>query len=205
MNANSARDDLAFMRALVEPTDHWQRQFGETYSAAGLCYCVQMLLHGGQFFGLVPGSGPIALTIGLGPTFVFLALLAWIIRRHRQPPAASAVSRAVGSVFAAVGMTNLALVLAIGSVAWRWHSTSTWLIYPCVVMILQGLAWLVAYMLRRKGWLALVAVGWFATGLAMAAFIDNMAGYVIAAGAGMFAFMLAPGLYMLRQSRTSDA
>ena len=108
-------------------------------------------------------------------------------------------------MFGAVGLTNLALVLAIGSVAWRRHSLETWLIYPCVVMVLQGLAWLVAYMLRRRGWLAGVAAGWFATGLAMAACIDNIAGYVISAGLGMFAFMLLPGLYMLRQSRTADA
>src|SRR5258706_6726416 len=58
MNADSARDDLAFMRALVEPSDSWLKQFGETYSAAGLCYCVQMLLHGGQVFGLAPAHRP---------------------------------------------------------------------------------------------------------------------------------------------------
>ncbi|WP_372783763.1 hypothetical protein [Phenylobacterium sp.] len=203
MNTDSARDDLAFMRALVEPTDDWQKQFGETYSAAGLCYCVQMLLHGGQFFGLAPAGGPVALAIGLGPTVVFLGLLIWIIRRNRSGAAGGATSRAVGSVFGAVGATNLALVLVIGSVAWRWHSLGVWLIYPCVVMILQGLAWLVAYMLRRKSWLALVAIGWFATGFAMAIFIDNMGGFVVAAGVGMFAFMLLPGLFMLRQSRRS--
>lgn len=203
MNVDKARDDLAFMRALVEPTDAWQKQFGETYFAAGLCYCVQMLLHGAQFAGLAPASGPVALAIGLGPTVVFLALLAWIIRRNRRSPGGGATSRAVGSVFGAVGAANLALVLVIGSVAWRWHSAGTWLIYPCVVMVLQGMAWLVAFMLRRRRWLALVAVGWFATGLAMAAFIDNPAGFVASAGVGMFAFMLVPGLFMLRQSGRS--
>ena len=201
MNVDSARADLAFMRALVEPSDGWLKQFGETYSAAGLCYCVQMLMHGGQFFGVFPAEGPVALAIGLGPTAVFLALLAWIIRRNRMQASGGATAKAVGSVFGAVGLTNLALVLIIGSVAWRWHSLSTWLIYPCVVMVLQGLAWLVAYMLRRIAWHALVALGWFATGLGMAAFIDVPGGYVIAAGAGMFACMLVPGLYMLRQSR----
>jgi hypothetical protein len=203
MNVEKARDDLAFMRALVEPTDNWQRQFGQTYFAAGLCYCVQMLLHGGQFVGLAPSSGPVALAIGLGPTVVFLALLVWIIRRNRQSPAGGATTRAVGSVFGAVGATNLALVLVIGSVAWRWHSLGAWLIYPCVVMVLQGLAWLVAFMLRRRRWLALVALGWFVTGLAMAVCIDNPAGFVVSAGVGMFAFMLLPGLFMLRQSGRS--
>lgn len=203
MNAESARDDLAFMRAFVDPGDNWQKQFGETYSAAGLCYCVQMLLHGGQFLGLTPADGLGGLAIGLGPTLVFLALLVWIIRRNRQAPVGGATSRAVGSVFGAVGATNLVLILTIGSIAWRLQSLTVWLIYPCVVMVLQGMAWLVAYMLRRRGWFALVALGWFVTGVAMAAFITNMAGFVISAGLGMFAFMLVPGLYMLRQPRNA--
>jgi len=197
---DEARADLAFMRALVEPDDKWLKQFGETYSAAGLCYCVQMLLHAGQFVGLTPISGLGGLAIGLGPTVVFLLILIWIIRRN-GPARGGATARAVGSVFGAVGLTNLALVLIIGSVAWRMHSLTIWLIYPCAVMVLQGMAWLVAFMLRRKGWMALVAVGWFLTGLGMALFIDKPAGFVAVAGVGMFAFMLLPGLYMLRKSR----
>jgi len=203
MDADTARDDLAFLRALVDPDDRWQRQFGQIYATAGACYCTQMLLHGGQFLGLAPTNGPIALAIGLGPSVVFLALLLGFSIRNRQFPSGGATQKAVGSVFGAVGLTNLVLVGAIGSIAWRWHSIPTWLIYPCVVMVLQGMAWLVAYMLRRRAWLAAVALGWFVTGVAMAACIDNMAGYVISAGLGMFACMLIPGLYMLRQSRST--
>jgi hypothetical protein len=203
MDADTARDDLAFLRAIVEPDDRWQRQFGATYSAAGVCYCVQMLLHAAQFTGYVPPDGPVGLAIGLGPTVVFLALLFPIIRRSGPPTSASATSRAIGSVFGAVGLANLVLVAAIGSIAWRMHSLQTWLIYPCVVMVLQGMAWLVAYMLRRRGWLILVAAGWFATGVGMAICIDFMAGYVATAGVGMFACMLLPGLYMLRHAGRS--
>jgi hypothetical protein len=205
MNSETAHADLAFMRALVEPTDRWQKQFGEAYSAAGLCYCVQMLLHGGQFLGFVPDKGLAGPAIGLGPTVVFIALLIWIIRRNRQAIGGGTTSRAVASVFSAVGATNIVLVVVIGSVAWRLQSLTIWLIYPCVVMVLQGMAWLVAYMLRRRPWLLLVAVGWFAIGVAMAAFIDQPAGFVISAGIGMFAFMLLPGLFMLRQARQAGA
>jgi hypothetical protein len=92
-------------------------------------------------------------------------------------------------------------VMIIGSIAWRMHNLTIWLIYPCSVMVLQGLAWLVAFMLRRRSWMAVVAIGWFITGLGMALFIDNMAGFVASAGVGMFCFMLLPGLWMLRSSR----
>ena len=203
MNVETARDDLAFLRALVEPDDRWQKQFGETYTAAGHCYSIQMALHAGQFVGLAPTDGPVALAIGIGPTLVFLALLTWIIARNRQPAGGSTTSRAVGAVFGAVGLTNLVLILAIGSVAWRLQSLTVWLLYPCVVIILQGMAWLVAYMLRRRGWLGAVALGWFVVGVAMAVSIQNMAGFVAAAAAGFLAFMLLPGLYLIRQSRRS--
>jgi hypothetical protein len=203
MDAETARDDLAFLRALVEPDDRWQRQFGEIYATAGACYCAQMLLHGAELLGLVSATGLTGLAIGLGPTIVFLALLCVFLIRNRQYPSGGATARAVGAVFGAVGLTNLVLIAAIGSIAWRWHSVQTWLIFPCVVMVLQGMAWLVAYMLRRRGWLAAVAAGWFVTGVAMAAYIDQPAGFVISAGAGMFACMLLPGVYMVRQTRRS--
>lgn len=199
MNVDDARDDLAFIRALVAPEDHWQRQFGKLYAAAGACYAVQMLLHIGQFLNLTPRDGLGAQLIGWGPSGVFLVILIWVIRRD-GPQRGGATSRAVGAVFAAVGMTNLALCASIGSVALRLHSLTLWLIYPCVVMILQGLAWMVAYMLRRRSWLGLVALGWFAVGVAMAFFIDNMVGYVAAATVGVVCFMLTPGLYLMRQA-----
>lgn len=201
MDADKARDDLAFLRALVAgPEDQWQQQFGKIYAAAGACYTVQMLMHIGQFLGVMPDTGLAAQAIGWGPSVVFLGLLTWIIRRGGSMPGGGATSRAVGSVFAAVGLANLALCLSIGSVALRLHSQTIWLIYPCVVMVLQGLAWMVAFMLRRKAWLGIIALGWFATGVAMAFFIENMPGFVAAATVGIVGFMLIPGLYLARQA-----
>ena len=199
MNVDDARDDLAFIRALVAPEDHWQQQFGKIYAAAGACYSVQMLLHIGQFLGVTPRYGLGAQAIGWGPSIVFVGLLTWIIRRD-GPQRGGATSRAVGAVFASVGFANLALCASIGSVALRLHSQTIWLIYPCVVMVLQGLAWMVAFMMRRRAWLGVVAVGWFAVGVTMAIFVDNLTGYVAAATVGIFCFMLAPGLYIMRQA-----
>jgi hypothetical protein len=199
MNPDSARDDLAFIKALIAPDDHWQQQFGKLYAAAGVCYTVQLIGHIGQLMGLLPSYDLLAQTIGWGPSVVFLGLLIWIIRRD-GPQRGGATSRAVGAVFGAVGLTNLALCATLGSVALRLHSQTIWLIYPCVVMILQGLAWLVAFMLRRRAWLGVVAVGWFCVGVAMAIFIDNMVGFVSAAMVGIVCFMLIPGLYIMRQA-----
>jgi hypothetical protein len=200
MNANSAHDDLAFMRALVAAGADSQKTFGEIYAAGGFCYGAQMLLHGGQALGLLPTSAAPSLVIGFGPTVVFLAILIWILGRQ-TPQVPSAVNRAIGAVFGAVGLANLAMVVIIGSVAWRLHSNTVWLIYPCVVMVLQGMAWLVAFMLRRRSWMGVVALGWFLVGIGMAAAIQTMGAYIVVAGIGMVAFMLIPGLLMIRQAR----
>ena len=94
-------------------------------------------------------------------------------------------------------------MVVIGSVAWREHSFMTWQLYPCIVFVLQGMGWLVAFTLRQRAWLGLLAAGWFATGIAMALSIQWLPGLVALAGLGLFGGMALPGYLMLR--RTSGA
>lgn len=205
MNANSASDDLAYLRALVDAPGNFQRSFGEAYFAAGACYGLQMLAHAAQALGWLPAAGLVSLLIGLGPTGVFLALLVWILARERasRRPAGGAIAKAVAAVLSAVGLANLILILVIGIVAWREKSLTIWLIYPCTVMVLQGMAWFVIYALRRRPWFAWVAVGWFVTAVAMALGVayENIALFIGSAGLGFLAFMLVPGWMMMRNTK----
>jgi hypothetical protein len=205
MNTDRARDDLAFLRGLVQPDERWQRGFGESYAAAGLCYGTQMIGHGLQGLGIIPGDGPFGLLIGAGPTVVFVVLLLIINRRNRMPPRATGgvTSRAVGAVFSAVGTANFFLIAIFAALALREHSLKIWLLYPCVVLIMQGAAWMVAYALRRQRWFAVVAAGWFLTGLAMGLTIETIGWYILIGGVGLFAFMLVPGLVMMRQAKAA--
>jgi hypothetical protein len=200
MTPTSAQDDLAFMCALVERPGNFQRSFGEAYFAAGLCYGVQMLLHAAQGAGWIAG-GPMGLVIGIGPTVVFLILLAWIIHRHRGEASGSVVSRAVGAMFGATGLANLVLICVIGSVAWREQSLTIWLIYPCTVIVLQGMAWLVTYALRRRIWFAIVGLGWFVTAIAMGLTVTMPSAFIAITGMGFLAFMLVPGLVIMSQAK----
>jgi hypothetical protein len=203
MNPDTAREDLAFLRGLVQPDDRWQRKFGETYAAGGLCYGGQMIGHGLQQFGLLASAGPTALLIGFGPTVLFLALLVWIHRGSRAQAAAGVTSRAMNAVFGTIGLTNFAMVAIFASIAIREQSLKIWLIYAPVVIVMQGAAWLAAFMLRRRPWFAVVAIGWFVTGIGMAAVIDSLGWYILVGGVGFFAFMLAPGVLMMRQARAA--
>ncbi len=200
--ADAARDDLAFMRSLVTGPDNFQRHFGEAYTLAGACYGIQMALHMMQAWDgwfTTPTAG---LLVGMGPTLVFLALLALLLWRRRGV-APTTANRAVGAVFQAVGLANLALAAVIGGAAWRAHSLQVWLIFPCAVFVLQGAAWLVAWHVRRRSWFGAVAGGWFATGIAMGFAIDVIPAYMALAAFGFLAFMLAPGLVLVRFRRSA--
>jgi hypothetical protein len=204
MNAEleTARDDLAFLRGLVTGDDtSTTRGIGEAYVAAGLIYGGQMLLHAAQSLGFLPPTTTVSLAVGLGPTVVFIPVITWISWRNRSRRASNAAGRAIGSVFAAVGLANLFLVAVIGSVAWREHSITTWLIYPCAAFVLQGAAWLVVFTFRRRGWHALVSAGWFATAVAMALTVTSLGYFILFAGLGFLAFMTIPGWVMMRLSR----
>jgi hypothetical protein len=194
----SVQDDLAFMRSLVESGTGLQRPFGEAYLVAGICYGFQMILSAGQSLGRLPHTASWSLTIGLAPTVVFLAALAWIIWRNRHAVPTGVVGRAIGAVFACVGIANLFLVAVIGSVALRQHSLTTWLIYPCAVFVLQGAAWLVAFSLHRRVWPALVAIGWFAAAIVMACYIETTAWFLVSAAIGFVLLMVVPGAVITR-------
>jgi hypothetical protein len=199
-DVHSAGDDLAFMRRVVEAGDDGQRQFGRAYFAAGLIYGAQMLLHAGQALGWLETSSAGGLLIGIGPTAVFIGVLVWLLRGQGSSlPTPSA--RSVGVVFAAVGLANLALLAVIGSVAWREHSLTTWLIYPCAVFVLQGAAWAISALLRRRAWQGAVAAGWIAAGVAMALSVRSIGVYIGFAGAGLWLCMALPGWVLLRLSR----
>ncbi|HEY5071129.1 MAG TPA: hypothetical protein VII63_03775 [Caulobacteraceae bacterium] len=201
--SHTAQDDLSFMRGLVEAGDNASRTFGEIYLAAGLIYGAQMLLHAGQLLGLLSVRPLAALAIGLGPTVIFLAVLTWLLWRRRRVRPAPVVERAVAAVFQSVGLANLALVAVIGAVAWRHHSLAIWLIYPCSVFVLQGVAWMVAFALRRRAWLAWVGLGWMAAGVAMGLAVDSLAYFILIGGVAFLLLMVAPGATMIRLARTA--
>lgn len=206
MTGRDPRDDLAFMRSIVAGGEDSMGSFGLIYFAAGLCYGVQTLLHGLRSMQLVPGGERVDLAIGILPTIVFLLILLLLSARDRGSNRwEGSTSRAIGLTFACVGMTNIALIAAIGVVAWQWQSLAIWMIYPCVVIILQGMAWMFAWALRRRTWLGVVTAGWFATGIAMAAALGygSEGWYLAILGIGLFGFMAAPGFYLMRSSRSA--
>ncbi|HVM99833.1 MAG TPA: hypothetical protein VMT68_06435 [Caulobacteraceae bacterium] len=198
--STTVQEDLAFLRALVERRGSAAGAWAEGYFGAGLIYGAQMLMHAAQLFGWLPGAGVWALAIGIGPTLVFIPTVIWIGWRRRGEAPPGAAGRAIAAVFGAVGLANLALIVVIGVSALRERSLAIWLIYPACVFILQGAAWMVAFAMRRRAWLALVAAGWLGFAIAMGLTTTQIGLYVLFCGLGIWLNMALPGWIMLRQA-----
>lgn len=198
--ANGLRHDIAFLRALAEggENDHGaQRGTGEAFVAAGVLYAAQCFAMSGQALGLGEMPEMAMLLVSSVPTVFFLIAIAVIAVRHRQQ-SPGVVSRALSAAFGAAGAATLAMLCVFVIAVWRHPSLETWMIYPCTVFALQGAAWLVAWNLRRRAWLCVVAFGWLVSAVLLALSIGSP-WYPVVAGAALLLLMAVPGAYMLRR------
>lgn len=199
-DGQSAREDLAFMRSLVEAGNSGTAMAGgSAFVVGGLIYGLQCLIQYLGASGLVPLSPAAWVITGVGPTLIFLTWLAWFLWRTRgliQPRA----QRAINAAFAAAGSANLVIVIVVGILAARKDSLEIWELYPCFVFAMQGAAWHIAFMLRRRFWLLAVALGWFASAILLSVCIGSTT-YILVAALSLFLLMALPGFVMMRLAR----
>lgn len=199
-NANPAAD-LAFLKNLVEDGS------GRTQYRAGLLFTIAGGLYGFQCLAnwlmIVSGkefSQFLWMLIGFAPTVIFLIVVVWMIATDKKPNQGGATARGVNAAFQAAGITNLAFICIFAPAAFRMENFEIWLFYPAVVFALQGAAWLIAYMLRKRAWLAFVAGGWFVSSVALGLLIGAHL-YLVVAGLALILLMMVPGLTMMRLAR----
>lgn len=195
-----AREDLAYIRALVEGPAV-DPDFGIGYFLAGLFYGAQIVASGLQIAGWLPSTPAWSLTINLLPTAMLVVTLVAIhvFRRTGSKPS-GVVGRTISALFATLGASNLVFLAVVAFASAQGGGRVAWLMYGCAVFVLQGAAWMVAWVLRRKPWLAAVGAGWFMTAIGMAAAISRLELYVLICGVGLTACMTAPGYAMMRQT-----
>jgi hypothetical protein len=197
----SAQDDLAYMRTVVEQGGRPRMAGALIYMAAGLIYGTETLVHWGQAIGLVQISmqATFAFIVACSALFV-LVMVVLIARDKTKGIGAGSGSRALNAAFGGAGLANIALMVIFGVNAWRQHDFLIWMLYPCVVFALQGAAWYVAFMLRRKGWMLVVSLGCLVTSALMGMVINTPTFNLIAALA-CFAWLAVPGAIMARDAR----
>lgn len=201
----SARDDLAFVRALVSEGGQAQKSLGEALLAGGLCYGGQCLLQ------TIPAAGvdlPLAyhLTVGITPTLLFLAAIVWISIRDKNKSPHGVGTRAISAAFGASGLAALTTAAIFGYLSARSQRMETWLLHPMMICVVQGTVWYIAFSIRRRGWLGLVSIGWFVTALVLALLLGTgdpraMPAFVGLLALALLGLMALPGWVLLRSAR----
>ncbi len=204
----TVREDLAFLRTIAEGGGERGGigvAGGALYGSAGVLYGIQTLVYFAQERGVIQLGFAGNMVLAWLPTLVFLVLMTIVIIHDRKRPQVGASNRAINAAFAGTGIANLALVLIFGVAAARTRDFHYWLFHPAVVFVLQGAVWYVIFMLRKRPWMALVATGWLVCGVALGMLIWRADLYLLIASFGLFAFMGAPGFYMMRQAQQRSA
>jgi hypothetical protein len=202
VKAQTAQDDLAYMRTLVEQGGRPRMAGALIYMAAGLIYGTQTLILWGPAAGLFQMSGQATWAVIIGASALFVAVMIWLSARERKTTQASVSTgaRALNAAFGGAGLANIALVAIFGVNAWRQQDYRIWELYPCVVFVLQGAAWFVAFVLRRKAWMLTVSLGCLATATVMGLLVGTST-FVLVAALACFAWLAAPGAILARAAR----
>lgn len=205
----SARDDLAFVRALMSETGQVQSSLGQALLAGGACFGVQCLLQA-IFANRSDIPTAVHLFVGISPTVIFIVAITWITIRDRGASQHSVGTRAINAAFGGGGLAALTTALIFGYLAFQNRNMGTWLLHPIMICVVQGVVWYTAYSVRRKGWFGLVAAGWFATSVALAYMLGLnderiIKPFLLLLSAALLGLMALPGWVMMRAGARAGA
>lgn len=198
--AGDVHKDLAFMKALVSEGPRMQATSGLIFLVAGLAYGIDCLIYVWQIRFNVPLSPLAWLTLSIAPTAVFFVALFYVLWRDRKVGNHGVATRAINAAYGSAGLANLFVSLSFGYVATIEKNMTIWLLYPVAMCAFQGAVWYVAFMIRRKAWLACASAAWFLTSLGLAWLIRDTANYLLLLGVVLIVLMGGSGWYMMRQA-----
>jgi hypothetical protein len=216
-DVHSARDDLAFLRGLVDEDARpglWG--FGAIYVAIGAVLVAHMALSASMDYGLLPLEGwsfwaAMAVLYGLfGLATVLISargrrLFGAGAKSFGADPMKTAGVKARAGMAALAGslIAHMVLLVAFIIVSVRQQNGFVVQLIPMTLFALQGSMWLVVHAMRRQAWIRLEAWGWFVAVLALAALVDTAA-YTPTIAVAVIVLMIAPGLYMMRLARRPE-
>ncbi len=189
--AQSARNDLAFMKTVVEDRGPLPWFFGAHLFAVGAIFGLNLLV----------GSlvvWPSAIWSWLPASILYVPV--WFFINARSNYAAMGPSaRVFGAVWMAVFLMTVTIVASL-IVAQTGSGVAYGLIWPSIACALYGGAWLVGALIRRRIWMGLVALGCFATAIACAAYVGQPQ-MLLVLGIALLAVFAAPGLVLMRLAK----
>ncbi len=189
--------DLAFLRALVSEGPKAQGAAGIVFLTAGLAYGVDCLAYWAQGAFGWPQTALMAWTLILFPIVVSVPVIIYVTWQSRKNGQQGVATRALNAAYGSAGLANLAIAIVFGYVASTQKSMLIWLLYPVVICAFLGAVWYVAYMIRRKLWLAGISAGWFITTVTLGLLIRQPQPYLLVLGIALIVLMGGAGWAMI--------
>jgi len=193
--------DLAFLRSLVSEGPKAQGAAGIVFLTAGLAYGADCLAYWAQMEFGWPQTALMAWTLILFPIVVTVPVIIYVTWQSRKNGQHGVATRALNAAYGSAGLANLAIAIVFGYVANTQKSMLIWLLYPVVICAFMGAVWYVAYMIRRKLWLACVSAGWFIATVALGLLVRQTQTYLLILGIALIVLMGGSGWIMMSLDR----
>jgi hypothetical protein len=198
---DTARGDLAFLKALADDEYPLPGEFGAQLLAPGAIFGVTLLLMGAVRDQRVNWPASWFDWLWIPATALYaLALLAIRLMRKGRPNWGPN-KRAFAAAWAGFGAMNVgAAIILVLARAPLGIPLLIPLVLPTIGFILFGGTWAIIAQLGRNRWAALTATGCFATA-AVAAVVTGTPYYWTVTGAGVLLWAALPGLLILIAAR----
>jgi len=197
--AQSLKDDIAYMRALAEEGRKTPLLGGAILVTAGLVFGLASVAHWAVVADVLDVGMEVLAGIWLAAMVVFIgALVVLNAKLARKPGARSPANRAAGAAWGAVGGAVFVLAVSMGFVAWRTQSDVAAYLFPSVILALYGTGWAVSATMSERRWMRTVAIGsWI--GAPAVAWLTGSPTQYLAYAAALILFAFVPGLVMMRE------
>lgn len=201
---DTARDDIVFLKALVTEGGQAQSSLGFLLFWAGLLYGLHALFCAAAEMQWVAWPQNIfGVIIGAAPTLIFLGFIGYVVWHDRQQSQHGVATRALNAAFGGAGIASLTTSTIFGYLAISRGEMFLWMFHPITIFVVQGTVWYIAFAIRRRAWLGLVAAGWHLSAVAMAILLNKgmFAPLLLILGGGLLLLMALPGWVLWRSAR----
>ena len=198
---DDVREDIAFLRALVEDRDSTMALDGAILTAIGVIFgCV-------NFFYWLLSTGlltvPAAWSRWVWVTGVLVLVPVVLLFQWRYPRPSGPASRAMRAAWLSVGTSISVAGIALALGAWRLQLPSFVLwVFPVLLFTLYGAAWSVAFAVRQRLAFAFVAAGCYVVAVACGFSMGRPEEWLILS-LGLFTLVAAPGFALVRRARSA--
>ena len=191
------RDDLAYLRELVQGGEAGERRKGGVILAGGgFLFAACSLANWAATENLLPWPPSVLVWSWFLAMAVFVVFLVGVLSRGRE--AQSVRSRAIGMAWAALGSVIFTTVLSCVAANLATGSGAVWAVLPSVIFGVYGAGWTVSSTLSGRKWEAVVAFGAFSAAVAIA-FLARSPWLNFAYAVGLVLLAGLPGLVLAKR------